>query len=915
MREAGFLFLDTDISLPAEMARRAPVRSPELPAEPTAALIGKMRPPRQRIVASTREALLAELDRALGAVLTITQSPAGFGKTTLLGQWFETLRERAGLKVAWLSLDEDDAEITRFLANLALSLQASGHSIEPSATSQAPSFSEAAYRREALRIAIEREPEMTVLILDDYHRVRSSEVDDAIDYLIRSIPTGFHLVISTRDRPNLRVADLEVQGLIAHIDAAMLALTVEEAATIFDDGLDEDALTLVHARTEGWAVALQLAKLWLDRDLSRGRQIETFTGHTDAIGRYLLEQVLGDLKPALQDFLVETSILDSFDAETADAVRGGGDSRQALADLARFDALLVPLDAARRWFRYHHLFADFLRERLEREPARAMALHRRASARYAAQGDVLQAVRHAQRGRDLPSAVGHVAAAGGWELVLHRGIGFTRGLMALFDAQEIEQEPELLRVHGYLQLKYGEIDEARRCIERACSLAKTEDQRDDAILAALLRTYADEVHDPDWLPALETRVCRLPPEDYLGRATLQAAAAVGALGAGDFPLAERESRQSIAAMDVAGSALGSTYCRFHLAQSLLYRGEIAAAEAGFRDALVTAEENYGSDRALKAVGNSLLGHVLYWRDEAEEAQRRADSAIGALEAHDSWLDVLAVACFTTVALALRRGDMEATASLIDRTHAIARARGLRQLGSLADAWRVEMSVASGHLDAASQISVDCQLAVKANETGVRDEWRVTTAAGLALAQLYLRSNQSSKALQVLRRQREGAVRQQRLLDVARIDLLLGCAARARGDGEAMVLSVAQSLAFAATHRAPRVVTGVAIEIDPTLNAVLRKAGASLPEPLRAFARRLRQSLPAPAKKPESLSGRELAVLGQLCVGRSNKDIGRQLDLSENTVKFHLKRVYEKLGAHSRSAAVSAAIQRGLIRID
>src|SRR5690606_28068816 len=123
---------------------------------------------------------------------------------------------------------------------------------------------------------------------------------------------------------------------------------------------------------------------------------------------------------------------------------------------------------------------------------------------------------------------------------------------------------------------------------------KTEDQRDDAILAALLRTYADEVHDPDWLPALETRVCRLPPEDYLGRATLQAAAAVGALGAGDFPLAERESRQSIAAMDVAGSALGSTYCRFHLAQSLLYRGEIAAAEAGFRDALVTAEENYGS---------------------------------------------------------------------------------------------------------------------------------------------------------------------------------------------------------------------------------------------------------------------------------------------------------------------------------
>lgn len=874
-----------------------------------------MRPPRQRIVASTRRVLLAELDKALGAVLTIIQSPAGFGKTTLLGQWFETLRTRSGHKVAWLSLDEDDAEVTRFLANFALALQTSGHSVEPSATSQAPSFSEAAYRREALRTAIEREPDMTVVILDDYHRVRSAEVDDAIDYLIRNIPAGFHLIISTRDRPELRVADLEVQGLIAHIDAGMLALTVEETAAIFEHGLDDAALALVHTRTEGWAVALQLAKLWLDRDQSRGSQIETFSGHTDAIGRYLLEQVLGDLEPGLQDFLMETSILDSFDAETADAVRGRDDSRRALVDLARFDALLVPLDAARRWFRYHHLFADFLRERLNRVPGRAMKLHRCASARYAAQGDVLQAVRHAQRAHDLPAAVNLVAAAGGWELVLHRGIGFTRGLMALFDAAEIEQEPVLLRVYGYLQLKYGEIDEARRSIERACTLMQTEDQRDDAILAALLRTYADDVHDPEWLPALGARVSRLQPKDHLGRATLQAAAAVGALGAGDFAVAERESRQGVAAMEAAGSALGATYCRFHFAQSHFYRGDTDAAETCFRESLVTAEENYGSDRALKAVGNSLLAHVLYWRDEAEEAQRRIDSAIGALEAHDSWLDILAVACFTAVSLALRRGDADTTASLIQRTHAMARARGLAQLGCLADAWHVEMHVTLGDIEAASRMAEDSALATRAAEAGARDEWRVATAAGLALAQLHLRSGQPTKALQVLRRQREAAVRQQRRLDIARIDTLLGCAARARGDASGMVASLVQSLAFAVDQRVPRVVTGVAIEIDPALNAMLRTAGPALPEPLRAFARRLRQSLAAPAKVQESLSERELAVLGQLCVGRSNKEIGRQLDLSENTVKFHLKRVYEKLGAHSRSAAVSAAIQRGLIRID
>ncbi|WP_114951123.1 LuxR C-terminal-related transcriptional regulator [Sphingosinicella terrae] len=872
-----------------------------------------MRPPRQRIFASVREALLRELDESLGAALTITQSPAGFGKTTLLGQWFERLRSREEIKVAWLSLDEDDGELTRFLANLALALEAAGLALEPDATRQAPSFSEAARRRESLRLAIEKNAGMTVIILDDYHRLRSNEVDEVVDYLVRSVSSGLNLVISTRDRPELRVADLEAQGLVTHLDGSSLALTLEEAATIFQGQISPEDLAAIHARTEGWAVALQLAKLWLDRDRRRESEIGAFTGRTDAIARYLLEQVLSDLEPPLRDFLIETSVLDSFDAEAADAIRDRQDSRQALADLARFDALLVPLDGARRWFRYHHLFADFLREQLL--PERAVALHRRASARFAAAGDLLQAVKHSRRGHDLEGAVALVAAAGGWEMVLHQGIGFTRGLMALFTPSEIEGQPDLLRIHGYLQLKYGELDEARRCIEQARALTGPDADRDDTVLTALLNAYADEVHDPDWLRALGERIALLPEDDHLGRATLSAAAAVGALGAGDFARAEAESKAGIAAMEVAGTALGSTYCRFHFAQSHFYRGDVDAAETCMREALVTAEENYGSDRALKAVGNSLLGHVLYWRGEAEEARRRVGSALGALEAHDSWLDILAVACFTAVSLAVRRGDHDEAASLLDRTYAMARSRSLVQLEALADAWRVEKHVALGDVETASQLASDLGVADRAGEPGPPDRWRVTTASGLALAQLHLRAGQSAKALQILRRLRDVAVGQGRALDCARIDALQACAARARADTTAMVASFVRALDYACSHRVPGVITGFAIEIDPMVNAALRSAGAELSEPLRAFARRLRPAAASSPARDESLSSRELAVLGQLCVGRSNKEIGRQLDLSENTVKFHLKRVYEKLGAHSRSAAVSAAMQRGLIRID
>ncbi len=876
-----------------------------------------MRPPRQRIVASVREALLGELDGTLGALLTVTQSPAGFGKTTLLGQWFERLRVRDGLKVAWLSLDEDDGEVTRFLANLALALQAAGISVDPATTSQASSFSEAAYRRDALRAAIEREPGITVIILDDYHRVRSAEVDETVNQLIRGVASGLHIVISTRDRPDIRVADLEAQGLVARVDAPMLALTIDEAATIFEGQLDAGDLATIHARTEGWAVALQLAKLWLDRDRSRGSQIGAFTGHTDAIGRYLLEQVLGDLEPGLQDFLVETSILDSFDADVANAIRGRDDSRQALADLARFEALLIPLDAGRRWFRYHHLFADFLRERLQHDMARATALHRRAAARFADEGDMLQAVKHAQRGQDLRAAVALVGRAGGWEIVLHQGVGFARGLMALFDPAEIDREPALLRVHGYLLLKYGEVDEARRCIDRARALAAGEHvDRDDVILGALLRTYADEVHDPEWMPALDARIADLGAQDHLGRATLHAAVAVGALGAGDFALAERASNAGIKAMETAGSALGATYCQFHLAQSHFYRGDIETAESCFRTALVTAEENYGSDRALKAVGNSLLAHILYWRGELDEARRRVESAIDALEAHDSWLDILAVACFTAVSLAMDRGAPDELTELLERTDAIARTRGLPQLATLVDAWRLESHVARGEVETAARLAADRQLEALVRRADDPGEWRTRTTAGIALAQLHIRTGQASKALQILKPLRDAGARQHRALDVARIDTLLACTARLRGDTPAMMSSIVGALGYAAAHGVPRVVTGVSIEIDPMLNAVLRTGGAALPDAVRSYARRLRQTLPIQQSATgETLSSRELAVLGQLCVGRSNKDIGRQLDLSENTVKFHLKRVYEKLGAHSRSAAVSAAIQRGLIRID
>lgn len=872
--------------------------------------IGKMRPPRQRISTSKRTNLIDRLDNSLGAVLTIAQSPAGFGKTVLLGQWFEELRERTDVIVGWLGLDEDDGEVTRFLANLASTLEAAGVKVSPAVTSQAQSFSEVAHRREALCVAIDQTPEMVVLILDDYHRAASAEVDAVLDHLVRNIGSGFHLVISTRDPPPLRVADLEANGLVARICAADLALSLDETAAIFAGQVDADTLALLHARTEGWAVALQLAKLWLNGDVARNNQLAAFSGRTETIARYLLEQVSNDLEPWLHDFLVETSILETFDTDTADAIRGRKDAGQALIRLASFDALLVPLDASRTWFRYHHIFAEFLRDALMlQSPGRARELHRKAADVFAETGDVQLAVKHSCRAGDLARAVLLIDQAGSWELVLRRGIGFARGLLGQFDDNFIEQQPVLLRMQGYLHMKYGALEEARRCIDRASSLTSdATGRRDGMIIDALLRTYSDNVQDDAWVAELENDVAILPANDEVGRGTLRAALAVSALDRGDLEQAEQESRAGITAMIAARSALGEAYCRFHLAQSQFYRGCISEAETGLRAVLVAVEEGHGADWALKAIGNGLLGNLLYWRNEPGEAGARLQSALPAIEAHDSWVDVLGAAYHAGISLARQRGEFTAATGLLDRIDEVARGRSLPQLVALARAWRIETLIAIGNLDAAERAA----LAIADHSA-----WRVKTATGIALSQLHLRGGRSADALRILRACRATSAKQGRTLDVARLDGLLAMTFRQRGEQENMMNAANDALSNPVASLAPRALLGLVVDFEPTLNAVLQGAnGSMLSEEARFAARRLRGHLSAVAPKPDTtLSSRETAVLTELCIGRSNKDIGRRLDLTENTIKFHLKHIYEKLGTHTRSGAVTVGLQRGLVRID
>lgn len=898
----------------------APLTLP--PPTPTAveedwSLIGRFAPPGLRVETVVRADLLDRMVGPASPPLLLVISPPGFGKTTLLTQLWRRLRQEDESAAGWLTLDEDDSEVTRFVAHLIMAVRQAGLELGQLPRVAEQQLSQADVDTTLLNLLhfIQRAPRRLTLILDDLHRVKSAAVDRVLDQMVRHAGPRFSLVISGRERPRLAMAGLEARGLVTMVEAADLRLSAAAMTGLFPPDLPEADLALLHARTEGWPVAIQLAKLWLERGGERRHQISGFSGRTVEVARYLLEQVLGDLEPELQDFLVETSILERFDGTLADGVRGRDDSHALLALLAPLDALLVPLDGAREWFRYHHMFADYLRQRLLQRGSSGMnELHRRAARHLAAQGQTLDAVRHAQKGGDLTQAIDLVANAGGWRIILGQGIGFARNLLANFNEETIRTSPVLLLTQGYLHMKHGDLEQARRLVDQAAMIRSDTTRHDQVVVEALMRTYSDQVDDPAWRATLTADIAAMPAGDHLGRATLRAAAVVADLGTADFATADRESRRGMMEMQAAGSILGATYFAFHLAQSLFYRGQVGEAERTMRAALVTAEEHYGSDSALRAVSSCLLGHILYWRNDLAEAQGWIAAALDAIESHDGWMDIYAVSYRTAMALDLVQGGRAAAQTIIDHAEANARKRGLSGLSALAAAWKLDLLLA---LDAGAEADAwvrQARLEERFRRAQAPGDWRLSMTLGLGLAQWHLRAGRAAAALKFLPGLRAHCTAQERHFDRARLDLLIAVACQQRGDQADAAAHMTMALDLIAAERLPRLLLDVAVPKEPLLHLAL----STLPETGDARADLLSGLLDslrgdAAPVSAEGLSARELAVLQQLCQGHSNKLISWHLGLSENTVKFHLKRIFAKLGVTSRAEAVAAATQRGLTR--
>jgi LuxR family maltose regulon positive regulatory protein len=881
-------------------------------------LVGKLAPPEQRITVASRDALLARLDESLNRSVSVIVSPPGFGKTTLLTQWWRILETRPDIYACWLTLDEIDSEVSRFVAGVILSVARAGVDVGQLEVAARQLSIDPNVRPIALTLleAIRRSGRRTVLILDDFHRARSRAVDKVVETLIEHSHGELHLVVSGRFRPTFHVSALLARGLVTLLDAGDLAMSLEQAAQVLGVGVSPADLALLHARTEGWAVALQLARMWLDRGRHRPDALKDFSGRTTEMTDYLAEQIVADLPEDLREFLLETAIVERFDASLADAVRNRSDSEELLERLAHFDALLIPLDDVREWFRYHRLFADFLCQRLKRSSAQRVAvLRRRAALALAAFGDLPEAVQHAISADDTALAVALTQQAGGWELILWKGIGYVRSVLKCFSELTIRSEPVLQLTQAYLDIKLARFDAARELLALSYTMLDTAGpriRRDFNIVQSLWNGYVDNVAAIGWTEKIEAYISELDPSDHLGRGTLNCELAVAALGKGSPDSAEAQSRRAIYDMRAAGSILGLNYAFLHLAQSQLLSGRLREADALFREALVMAEDNFGADSGLKALCNSFVGYCLYLQGDVDGS----NTLIGSLgETTDGWLEVFATAFEVRARQAFVRGGLEEAISVIAEAARLAQDRKLEQLGQLAAAWRVELLALAGrHRDAKREASAAGVFSA-AEKHGPPDfRWRVRLAATLAVGRLWAGSGATGQALHLIDGARAEFRATKLMLPAYRLDALSIVILKLRGSTEEALARLHTLLNFVVAEGAGGILLEQGRAIESLLHSALRRnrelvlSGAQRDLIANVLAL-LNAAYPG---DHNGFSSRELEVLRELCNGRSNKAIGQFLDLSENTVKFHLKRIFKKLGAESRAGAMTAALQKNLI---
>lgn len=886
-------------------------------------LLTKLYIPPIRTAIVPRPGLIARLNEGLAAghKLTLISAPAGFGKTTLVSEWIAG----CGLPVGWLSLDESDTNPSRFLSYLIMALQLIKSGIGERLLSALQS-------REAPKIEviltdlvneITTIPDQFIIVLDDYHSVESKQVDQAMSFLVDHLPPQMHLLISSREDPSLPLARLRARGQLTELRAADLRFSPSEAADFLNQvmglSLSSEDVAALETRTEGWIAGLQMAALSIQGLSETGSFIRSFTGSHRFILDYLMEEVLDRQSEEVQSFLLRTSILERLCGPLCDAFSSGNlpSGQQTLEYLERANLFIVSLDSDRCWYRYHHLFGDLLRKRLEQKFSSEViaSLHILASEWFEKNGLILDAFKQAAAANDIERAErlldrkdmpinnpGVPVTVLEWleslpVTVLNSkpSLWWKQAEMLMANYQTIGLEEKLQATEAALAAKNPpgtEMDDTDRDFVGRIAYARA------ALTATRYEAEASLGYAQRAMEFLHPNniTCRAEVTIYIGFCRYLL---------GDRDAAELAYKEALSLAQAAGDYEGILTATIRLGQIHELRNQLHQAFETYQKVVKMTGEDPPPFVTLAFIG---LARIYYNWNDLEKAEKYAGQGYQLARLCEQVIDrLISIELFLSRLKITQKDPVSADHFLtLAENHARQYDYTIRLPGIAAA--RALLCLYNGNPDKAAQL------------VQKEDRW-------LVRAEVLIAQGNPSAALAIIIPHRQ-KMEEMKLDDQLLVTIVLqALALHALGENE----PARQALKEALTMAEPGGFIRLFLDAGEPMRLMLQDLESWMEQypqeqdqRLKPYVEKLLTAFSAPvdtkSSEPagqqsgliEPLSPRELEVLQLISQGLSNQEIGRRLYLALDTVKGHNRRIFEKLQVNRRTEAIARARELGLI---
>jgi len=881
----------------------------------------KVLPLKHRTSLIKRSELIRRLNSGLDQKLSLLVASAGFGKSTVLGHWYKELRQK-NIPVAWLNIDQDDNDPSLFAVYLAYSLAEAGlakhiFKLNPAGFSPESSFKP---MLGILLSAIAEQKEKVVLILDEVEKLDDIVVEKLLDPLFRYSPDNLHIVISTRSADSLHISTLKLQGQVNQITTPELKFTAFEIEEFFDNTLDKKNLLKVSEKTNGWPVALQLVKNSLSGYSDHKKIIEKFKGTEQDTRDYIFEQIVNNLPNSQKDLLLDVSILEQFDPATADRIRDAENSHIILKDMEWLNGLINPLDNIENHYRLHPLFREALVYYLEQsDPERMKDLHLKAASLFLDQGHLIQSIRHALQANEPETAADILEKFGGILLWNKEGMSRIRKAHALLPDSIINTRPRINLLRALVLLKDGSLNDARsicdkikRDLENSDEPISAELDYDLAVIASTLAVYEGTPLTQEMSDNLQKSLERFAKVDKTQIGFIYTILCVFHLQNGNFLAANQVGHKAVNHFQKYHSIFGETYIYVHLGVVAIAEGKLDRAFEYYKKAQDNLRRYFIDDKDLKLVLNILMAEWHYEKNELNTAARLLGDVNHRLETGEAWYEIYATGYSTSSSLIYLQKGLSSSLNSSDDAISYIKREGLKRVNRLVVANKVAHLCRAGKIAKARKTVQANNLTFEDYKKGNNAYFSVRECYGVvqSLARLLIAEERYEEAITELEIQIDEHQPEYQARAVQKYHLLLAIAEYESGKEKVALQRLEKTLTFVRVHGFLRFVLDEEPFILSALEAYSQKSNAKEKDHAQYLLEQLYDGT-----KPQTnivLSRREHQVLNQLTEGYSDKIIARNLNVSENTVRFHLKNIFNKLEVNSRLMAVSEANKHKLL---